>query len=391
MANEISGISLENGMKAVVNASTARTTSTIQGADLVQLYTSAGEPSIKISKSVLMDCVRDSLGSLLNAAGADQSTNAAKVPTINSSGVLGSSTIANLASVLGVGAEIPNNTDFNTIVTSGWYKKLSGVGTVTNCPVNSGEIYMNVQISELYSEFYGYQIIYSTNGEIYERIVKESSWGSWKRIDNYGTSSLAELANALFPKIPTVPGYVNLGLPSGTMWAEKNIGAALPSDDGLYFSWGNIVGHTGTDGYDFGTTNDGPYASTSGAALTGNIPATTVYDAAVHNAGVPWRIPTKDEFQELYSNCTSEWTDENGVIGRRFTSNINGNSVFFPASGFRSGTALLDQGTSGLYWSSSLQSSANGYNLNLSSGVVNPARSYDRFYGFSVRPVLKLT
>ena len=182
-------------------------------------------------------------------------------------------------------------------------------------------------------------------------------------------------------------GAVDLALPSGVLWADKNIGATTPYEDGLYFSWGNITGHTGDDGYDFGTDNEGPYASTPGAALTGNIPTNGTYDAARHNMGAPWRMPTVGEFQELNSNCDSEWTDEDGVAGRRFTSRINGNSIFFPASGRRYGTGLLDRGSDGSYWSASLYSQTGGYHLGFDSGGVNPARTYSRFYGFSVRAV----
>jgi len=186
---------------------------------------------------------------------------------------------------------------------------------------------------------------------------------------------------------PAPDGAVDLALPSGVLWADKNIGASTPYEDGLYFSWGNITGHTGDDGYDFGTSNDGPYASTDGAALTGNIPTNTTYDAARHNMGAPWRMPTVGEFQELAANCDSEWTDEDGVAGCRFTSRINGNSIFFPAAGLRYGTGLNRRGTDGGYWSSSLYSQASGYLLGFGSGGVLPANANVRFYGFSVRAV----
>jgi len=182
-------------------------------------------------------------------------------------------------------------------------------------------------------------------------------------------------------------GFVDLALPSGLLWCEHNVGAATPYEDGLYFSWGNVDGHTGTDGYDFGTSNDGPYASTPGAALTGNIPTNGTYDAARHNMGAPCRMPTVGEFQELNSNCDSEWTDEDGVAGRRFTSRINGNSIFFPASGDRYGTSLYNRGSNGLYWSASMYSAAYGYRLSFNSGGVSPAYSDGRCYGFSVRAV----
>ena len=182
-------------------------------------------------------------------------------------------------------------------------------------------------------------------------------------------------------------GAVDLALPSGVLWCEHNVGAATPYEDGLYFSWGNITGHTGTDGYDFGTSNDGPYASTPGAALTGNIPTNNTYDAARHNMGAPWRMPTVGEYQELANNCDSEWTDEDGIAGRRFTSRINGNSIFFPASGYRHGTSLDSRGSDGSYWSASLNSSAGGYSLYFNSGGVGPSDTNYRFYGFSVRAV----
>ena len=182
-------------------------------------------------------------------------------------------------------------------------------------------------------------------------------------------------------------GAVDLAMPSGVLWADKNIGATTPYEDGLYFSWGNITGHTGDDGYDFGTDNDGPYASTDGAALTGNIPTNGTYDAARHNMGAPWRMPTVGEFQELAANCDSEWTDEDGVAGRRFTSRINGNSIFFPAAGNRLGTGLYNHGSYGLYWSASLYSQTSGYYLHFYSEGIYPTNTDIRFYGFSVRAV----
>ena len=179
-------------------------------------------------------------------------------------------------------------------------------------------------------------------------------------------------------------GFVDLALPSGLLWADKNIGASTPYEHGLYFSWGNVTGHAEGSGYDF---SDAVYAETDGAALTGNIPVNNTYDMARHNLGSPCRLPTVGEFQELNSNCTSEWTDEDGVAGRRFTSNINGNSIFFPASGYYIGTTLYYRGSNGYYWSSSYISATGAYYLSVSSSGVSPANNHDRRYGFSVRAV----
>ena len=179
-------------------------------------------------------------------------------------------------------------------------------------------------------------------------------------------------------------GFVDLALPSGLLWCEHNVGAATPYEHGLYFSWGNVIGHAEGSGYDF---SDAVYAETPGAALTGNIPVNNTYDAARHNMGAPSRLPTIGEFQELYNNCDSEWTDENGVAGCRFTSRINGNSIFFPASGYYNGTSLHDRGSGGGYWSSSYSSATYAHYLGFNSSLVNPAGSSSRRYGFTARAV----
>ena len=179
-------------------------------------------------------------------------------------------------------------------------------------------------------------------------------------------------------------GFVDLALPSGLLWCEHNVGASTPYEHGLYFSWGNVTGHAEGSGYDF---SDAVYAETPGAALTGNIPVNGTYDLARHNMGAPCRLPTVGEFQELNSNCDSEWTDEDGVAGRRFTSRINGNSIFFPASGSYDGTSLNGRGTLGYYWSSSYLSATLAYNLSFYSSNVDPADNNYRRLGFTARAV----
>ena len=179
-------------------------------------------------------------------------------------------------------------------------------------------------------------------------------------------------------------GFVDLALPSGLLWCEHNVGATTPYEHGLYFSWGNVIGHAEGSGYDF---SEAVYAETPGAALTGNIPVNSTYDLVRHNMGAPCRLPTVGEFQELNNNCDSEWTDEDGVAGRRFTSRINGNSIFFPASGYYYGTSLNYRGSNGYYWSSSYNSATYAYYLSFSSSYVYPAGSNYRRYGFSARAV----
>ena len=202
-------------------------------------------------------------------------------------------------------------------------------------------------------------------------------------IMNYdGTQFNVISIQSLVAATPT--GAIDLGLPSGLLWCEHNVGATTPYEHGLYFSWGNVTGHAEGSGYDF---SDAVYAQTDGAALTGNIAVGNTYDMARHNMGAPWRLPTSGEFKELNDNCDSEWTDEDGVAGRRWTSRINGNSIFFPASGFYSGTSLSSRGTSGNYWSSTFSSESNARYLHFNASSVNPQGNSYRRLGFTVRAV----
>ena len=178
------------------------------------------------------------------------------------------------------------------------------------------------------------------------------------------------------------PVAVDLGLPSGTKWADRNIGALNPEDTGLYFSWGNTVGHEAGKGYDF----EDDYDNTPGSDLKDDIDLE--HDAARVNLGEPWKMPTKEQFKELVDNCESEVTTINGYLGRRFTSKINGNSIFMPFAGYIGGTGLDFRGSGGYFWSSSLYSQARGYLLSFGSSGVYPAgNSGCRFNGFSVRAV----
>ena len=179
--------------------------------------------------------------------------------------------------------------------------------------------------------------------------------------------------------------YVDLGLPSGLLWATCNIGAKEPCEGGLYFSWGNVDGHKKGPGYYFYETE---YASSPGVNLTTNIPADAKYDAARANFGGSWRMPTVSEFQELRDNCTSEWTTQDGVYGRMFTSKVNGNSVFFPATGLCIESTTFNDGMGGYYWSSSFNSYTNSRIMFLNRYDLFTGSVVDRFIGISIRPVL---
>ena len=192
--------------------------------------------------------------------------------------------------------------------------------------------------------------------------------------------------------------YVDLGLPSGLLWATCNVGADNPEDYGGYFAWGETQPK---DYYDWSTYQ---YCNGSNSTMTkyctnadyGNNGfvdnQTTLFpedDAATTNWGSDWRMPTKEEWQELYNNTTWTWTTQNGVNGRLFTA-ANGNSLFLPAAGSRWDGELDYAGSYGYYWSSSLYTDRPGsaWYLDVNSGDTYVGNNY-RYVGFSVRPVLE--
>lgn len=185
------------------------------------------------------------------------------------------------------------------------------------------------------------------------------------------------------PGAPLQARPIDMGLPSGLLWASCNVGAEKPSDFGLYFSWGNVEGHRIDEGYSFtGAT----YNSTPAAAIESDL--SLDQDAARVNLGSTWRMPTVQEFQELIDNCTYRWATTHGVDGALFISNVNGNTLFFPAAGYFSGTSLNNRGVGGNYWSSTFVSSANAGRFGVDESSVGAQESRPRSFGFSVRAVM---
>ena len=184
--------------------------------------------------------------------------------------------------------------------------------------------------------------------------------------------------------------YVDLGLPSGLLWATCNVGATSPEESGDYFAWGE----TSTK-----ETYDEDNCPTSGLTKSelqsqgyidseGNL--NPQYDAATANWGGTWRMPTYDEFAELITKCTWTWTTQNGVKGYN-VEGPNGNSIFLPAAGYRSGSSLISWVSSGEYWSSTPYDSSfhgSAYRLYFSHGVEYVSWDHSlRYDGLPVRPI----
>ena len=172
--------------------------------------------------------------------------------------------------------------------------------------------------------------------------------------------------------------YVDLGLPSGLLWATCNVGATSPEEYGDYFAWGE-------------TTTKSEYTEENSATynvLMNDISGNAQYDAATANWGGDWRMPTKSEYNELLNNCTCTWTAQNGVKGYKVTSNVNGNYIFLPAAGIRLMSSLGDAGNNGYYWSSTPVASNSSFAFYLSfNNGYHGMYNNRRYSGRSVRPV----
>lgn len=202
------------------------------------------------------------------------------------------------------------------------------------------------------------------------------------------------------------PEAVDLALPSGTKWANINLGACAPEEYGDYFQWGETTPCTNprehlsmvtnyTPGFlpvhpkNFGTEEDPMYADgyiDEDGWWCCNIAGKTKYDAATANWGQQWRMPTKAQMEELVNECEWIMCSLNGVNGARVVGK-NGNHIFLPAAGGRSEDIFYSKDRYGHYWSGEcLKNDAYCINFLIDQGKNRDRDS--RREGFSVRPVL---
>ena len=206
----------------------------------------------------------------------------------------------------------------------------------------------------------------------------------------------AVIDSILHPGVAEDHEYVDLGLPSGTLWATCNVGADAPEEYGDYFAWGETAPK---EVYDMSTYKwcRGTYGTLTKYctdSVYGTVDGKTMLepedDAAYMNWGALWCMPTNDQFEELLNGCNIEQTTMNGVTGHLVTG-PNGNSIFLPAAGYCNYESLNNEGEGGFYWSNKLDTYFNhAYNLSVTSWDSSPWNNIDvfsRLSGLTVRPV----
>ncbi len=186
------------------------------------------------------------------------------------------------------------------------------------------------------------------------------------------TKNIALTANFVSDQSCTKNGHeaIDLDLPSGLLWASCNIGATKPEQIGTYYSWG--------------TTS--PYDIYDTYLITYNVLPLSK-DAANATWGGAWRMPTKNEYQELIDNCTWTSTTKNSASGFEAKSKKNGRSIFFPATGCYFGNRGFDSSTTGHYWASTNIDKTIAYFCYMSDNVEMDEHSGCHNWGKAVRGV----
>ncbi len=187
--------------------------------------------------------------------------------------------------------------------------------------------------------------------------------------------------------------YVDLGLPSGLLWATCNVGAVNPEDYGDYFKWGETTPTDGSRKYKYAIDDETLYDKTFTKYYyeDGLKTLEPTDDAATANWGNDWRMPTKKELIELTNECTWEHAEFNGIGGSLITG-PNGNTIFMPKAGiYNSNGSLSKPGSGGNYWSSSLYDEQKAASLSF-CGYNRDARFSEEYRkeSLTIRPVASL-
>jgi len=204
--------------------------------------------------------------------------------------------------------------------------------------------------------------------------------------------SLTELDYVDFSEDKTLAGppasveAIDLGFPSGTKWANMNVGATKPEEYGGYYAWGETE--------EKGIYSEETWHDDEGLRMT-NYPSSyrgiaySNFDVAHIRWGNTWHLPTYDQLRELIDNCNALWTTLNGVYGYELTSKLNGKKLFLPAAGHKIFNGLKNEGKECSY----LQSANSGWGNSESGSYIYPFLAIhstgNAYYGRTVRAVME--
>ena len=275
----------------------------------------------------------------------------------------------------------------------------SAVGTITSDVTSIGGKVTNLEnnVTTINGRLNPLESTVSNLGTNYGRL--NGTVGSLESIIN----SLQNTVNSLQSTVNSLQmEYVDLGLPSGTLWAKCNIGAPTETDYGDYFMWGSTTpdnNHTcnwANTPFNNGSSDyDSTYFNSVKDTLCPDGVLAKEFDAAYKATNGMGRMPTQDDWQELYKYTTNEWvTNHNGtgVNGWKFTSKTyTSKYIFIPAAGHRRNSSFDEQGNYSYLWSSTSAEANFAYNTYFSFNEgLNTSDTSERCIGFSIRPIKDL-
>ncbi len=209
--------------------------------------------------------------------------------------------------------------------------------------------------------------------------LKPISFSSSESKEDTISSQKVDTVKIVRPTHGIIDGHewVDLGL--SVRWATCNLGADSPSDYGSYYAWGETEpkeSYTSANSLTYGKSMD-------------VIEEDSGFDAANDTWGGFWRLPSKQEADELSLKCTHEWTTMGEHKGYKITG-PNGNSIFLPAAGCCYKSKLYNAEVSGFYWTSTPHETINynAYELFIGVGMFSSSSNY-RYIGQSIRPVIE--
>ena len=186
--------------------------------------------------------------------------------------------------------------------------------------------------------------------------------------------------------------YVDMGLPSGTLWATFNLGASLPEENGCFYAWGESETKIkfDWDNYAMCWSFLSKYNINDKYGKVDDLTELELLDDAANaNWGNDWQIPSDAQWEELFSSCIWRQTKKKDVIGYNVIG-TNGNSLFLPMTGYYKGDKLVGSKKTGGYWSRTLFSiPSDAWSLFFDSDDVELTHCL-RYIGLCIRPVRRL-
>ncbi|MCR5697193.1 MAG: hypothetical protein K6G73_09485 [Marinilabiliaceae bacterium] len=218
-----------------------------------------------------------------------------------------------------------------------------------------------------------------------------SVWKNQKQKYSIESSTLDSLSFFCLPDPNAVAKYtveaVDLGLPSGTLWASRNLGATKASESGTYYAWGETKTKK-----TYLQSNYKYYQTDHYTKYDADLTTLDLSDDAAHKLlGGTWRIPSEENWNELYNYCEASWSEIDGMKVLVFTGR-NNNVIYIPIAGHIVDNGVINLNVEGEYWSSALTSkseivkSANLYNIE-GKVYTRIVAFYKRYWGMPIRPV----